>query len=95
MLLTSLFIPSDVILVVSFLICLLLRCGENERPLNEFLILQLGAEHSNGRYNISICKNFGRQCNQEKKMSMEDVHNKQVYGYSDTILTLPEYEFLL
>ncbi|KAL1809487.1 hypothetical protein DCAR_0729036 [Daucus carota subsp. sativus] len=52
-------------------------CGENERPLNEFLILQLGAEHPNGRYNISICKNFGRQFNQDLKMSKEDSHNKQ------------------
>lgn len=52
-------------------------CGENERPLNEFLILQLGAEHPNGRYNISLCKFFGRQCNQEKKMFMEDAQNKQ------------------
>ncbi|GMY22016.1 acyl-CoA-binding domain-containing protein 5-like [Fagus crenata] len=29
-------------------------CGEDERPLNELLVLQLGAEHPNGRYNISI-----------------------------------------
>ncbi|KAF8401314.1 hypothetical protein HHK36_012247 [Tetracentron sinense] len=42
-------------------------CGEDERPLNELLILQLGAEHPNGRYNISLCKIFGNHWNQEKR----------------------------
>ncbi|KAK7278017.1 hypothetical protein RJT34_23038 [Clitoria ternatea] len=42
-------------------------CGEDERPLNELLILQLGAEHPNGRYNISMCKVFGSYWNQEKR----------------------------
>lgn len=64
---------------VKFSICFFLRCGENERPLNEFLILQLGAEHPNGRQNISICKFLGRQRNQENKMLMEDTQHKQVY----------------
>ncbi|XP_028779470.1 acyl-CoA-binding domain-containing protein 5-like [Neltuma alba] len=34
-------------------------CGEDERPLDELLVLQLGAEHPNGRYNISVSKVFG------------------------------------
>ncbi|RDX79326.1 Rab9 effector protein with kelch motif, partial [Mucuna pruriens] len=42
-------------------------CGEDERPLNELLVLQLGAEHPNGRYNISMCKVFGTYWNQEKR----------------------------
>ncbi|XP_059438300.1 uncharacterized protein LOC132171093 [Corylus avellana] len=42
-------------------------CGEDERPLNELLVLQLGAEHPNGRYNISMCKIFGNHWNQEKR----------------------------
>ncbi|KAF7817973.1 acyl-CoA-binding domain-containing protein 4-like isoform X1 [Senna tora] len=42
-------------------------CGENERPLDELLVLQLGAEHPNGRYNISMCKVFGSYCNQENR----------------------------
>ncbi|OVA16794.1 Kelch repeat type 1 [Macleaya cordata] len=42
-------------------------CGEDERPLNELLILQLGAEHPNGRYNISLCKIFGSHWNHEKR----------------------------
>ncbi|XP_010259261.1 PREDICTED: acyl-CoA-binding domain-containing protein 4-like isoform X2 [Nelumbo nucifera] len=42
-------------------------CGDDERPLNELLILQLGAEHPNGRYNISLCKIFGNHWNQEKR----------------------------
>lgn len=44
------------------------RCGEDERPLNELLVLQLGAEHPNGRYNISMCKVFGTYWNQEKRI---------------------------
>ncbi|KAG4397422.1 hypothetical protein GLYMA_10G146700v4 [Glycine max] len=42
-------------------------CGEDERPLNELLVLQLGAEHPNGRYNISMCKVFGTCWNHEKR----------------------------
>ncbi|KAF5194047.1 Rab9 effector protein [Thalictrum thalictroides] len=41
-------------------------CGEDERPLNELLILQLGAEHPKGRYNISMCKTFGNHLNRDK-----------------------------
>lgn len=74
-------------------ICFLLRCGENERPLNEFLILQLGGEHPNGRHNISICKIFGKQHNQEKKMLMENAQNNQVHVQRH-ILTLPEYDII-
>ncbi|KAK3022761.1 hypothetical protein RJ639_046724 [Escallonia herrerae] len=47
-------------------------CGEDERPLNELLILQLGAEHPNGRYNISMCKIFGSHCNQEKRRFIQE-----------------------
>ncbi|XP_014512956.1 rab9 effector protein with kelch motifs isoform X1 [Vigna radiata var. radiata] len=43
-------------------------CGEDERPLNELLVLHLGAEHPNGRYNISMCKVFGTYWNQEKRI---------------------------
>lgn len=57
---------------------LLLRCGEDERPLNELLILQLGAEHPNGRYNISMCKIFGSQC-QEKRKFMQEADHIQVH----------------
>ncbi|KAM7273241.1 hypothetical protein ACFE04_027905 [Oxalis oulophora] len=42
-------------------------CGEDERPLNELLVLQLGTEHPNGRYNISMCKIFGKHCNQDER----------------------------
>ncbi|CAL0316551.1 unnamed protein product [Lupinus luteus] len=41
-------------------------CGEDERSLNELLVLQLGAEHRNRRYNISMCKVFGAYWKQEK-----------------------------
>ncbi|CAN6467941.1 unnamed protein product [Victoria cruziana] len=44
-------------------------CGEDERPLDELLILQLGAEHPNGRYNISMCKIFGKQWSHDKPRS--------------------------
>ncbi|XP_022720144.1 acyl-CoA-binding domain-containing protein 4-like isoform X2 [Durio zibethinus] len=42
-------------------------CGEDERPINELLVLQLGTQHPNGRYNISMCKTFGSHWNQEKR----------------------------
>lgn len=43
------------------------RCGEDERPLNELLVLQLRGEYPNVRNNISGCKVFGTYWNQEKK----------------------------
>uniref|UniRef100_A0A6N2KVS4 Uncharacterized protein n=1 Tax=Salix viminalis TaxID=40686 RepID=A0A6N2KVS4_SALVM len=42
-------------------------CREDERPLNQLLVLQPGAEHPNGRHNISMCKIFGQHWNQEKR----------------------------
>ncbi|XP_031266479.1 rab9 effector protein with kelch motifs-like isoform X1 [Pistacia vera] len=42
-------------------------CGEDERPLNELLVLQLGSDHPNGRYNISMCKIFGSHWSQAKR----------------------------
>ena len=50
-------------------------CGEDERPLNELLILQLGAEHPNGRYNISLCKIFGNHWNQGKRKYVRETGN--------------------
>ncbi|KNA11378.1 hypothetical protein SOVF_135770 [Spinacia oleracea] len=44
-------------------------CGEDERPLGELLILQLGEDHPNGRYNISMCKSFGNHRNQRRRRS--------------------------
>lgn len=46
----------------------LCSCGEDEHPVNELLVLQLGDEHPNGRYNnISLCKIFGKHLNSEKE----------------------------
>ncbi|GMN44040.1 hypothetical protein TIFTF001_013235 [Ficus carica] len=53
-------------------------CGEDERPLNELLVLQLGAEHPNGRYNISMCKIFGSHWNQDKRRSSRDGNNMKM-----------------
>lgn len=50
-------------------------CGEDERPLNELLILQLGSVHPNGRYNISMCKIFGSHWSQEKRKSQRGIEN--------------------
>ncbi|KAJ7973263.1 BTB-kelch protein [Quillaja saponaria] len=50
-------------------------CGEDERPLNTLLVLQLGAEHPNGRYNISMCKPFGNHWNQEKRRFQRGADN--------------------
>lgn len=48
------------------------RCGEDERPLGELLILQLGNEHPNGRYNISMCKSFGNHRSQPRRRGQSD-----------------------
>ncbi|KAL7599882.1 hypothetical protein Lser_V15G22336 [Lactuca serriola] len=47
-------------------------CGEDERPLNELLILHLGSDHPNDRYNSCGCTMFGSQCNQEKRNFFHD-----------------------
>lgn len=60
------------VLKVEFFIC---RCGEDERPLNEVLVLQLGAEHPNGRYNISMCKIFGNHWSQGKRRFPTEADN--------------------
>ncbi|KAM0954505.1 putative kelch-type beta propeller [Dioscorea sansibarensis] len=52
-------------------------CGEDERPLNELLILQLGSEHPNGRYNISMCKIFGNHLSQDKQKFLKASENSQ------------------
>ncbi|XP_039134922.1 uncharacterized protein LOC120272220 [Dioscorea cayenensis subsp. rotundata] len=51
--------------------------GEDERPLNELLILQLGSEHPNGRYNISMCKIFGNHLIQDKQKFLKASENSQ------------------
>ncbi|PON48201.1 BTB-kelch protein [Parasponia andersonii] len=53
-------------------------CGEDERPLNELLVLQLGADHPNGRYNISMCKIFGKHWNQDKRKSLRSEGNNNM-----------------
>lgn len=54
------------------------RCGEDEHPVNELLVLQLGNEHPNGRYNISLCKIFGNPCNQQKRRLIRETRNNSV-----------------
>ncbi|XP_042438308.1 acyl-CoA-binding domain-containing protein 5-like isoform X2 [Zingiber officinale] len=49
-------------------------CGEDERPLNELIILQSGFEHPNGRYNVSMCKTFGTHWIQEKRKFLRTDH---------------------
>ncbi|KAL2941633.1 Rab9 effector protein with kelch motifs [Bienertia sinuspersici] len=44
----------------------------DERPLGELLILHLGEEHPNGRYNISMCKSFGNHRNQRRRRNHSD-----------------------
>ncbi|XP_058083338.1 uncharacterized protein LOC131231228 isoform X2 [Magnolia sinica] len=50
-------------------------CGEDEHPINELLVLQLGANHPNGRHNISLCKIFSNHCNQEKPRYFREMEN--------------------
>ena len=55
--------------------------GEDECPINELLVLQLGTQHPNGRYNISMCKTFGSHWNQEKRRFLRVAPNnlKTIY----------------
>ncbi|XP_012088901.1 rab9 effector protein with kelch motifs isoform X2 [Jatropha curcas] len=55
-------------------------CGEDERPLNELLILQLGATHPNGRHNISEYKIFGKHWNQAPGGAENNSVRKGVHG---------------
>ena len=56
-------------------------CGEDERPINELLVLQLGTQHPNGRYNIFMYKTFGSHWNQEKRRFLRVAPNnlKTIY----------------
>ncbi|XP_050225862.1 acyl-CoA-binding domain-containing protein 4-like isoform X2 [Mercurialis annua] len=69
-------------------------CGEDERPLNELLILQLGAEHPNGRYNVSMCKIFGKHCNQEKRTSLRAENDSRtiLLGNGDVLVRKEAHE---
>lgn len=49
-------------------------CGEDERPLNELIILQSVSEHPNGRYNVSMCKIFGNHWIQGKRKFLRTNH---------------------
>lgn len=51
-------------------------CGEDERPLNELLILQLGSGHPNGHYNISMCKILSNHWSQEKRKFLRAENQK-------------------
>ncbi|KAL3515935.1 hypothetical protein ACH5RR_022837 [Cinchona calisaya] len=50
-------------------------CGEDERPLNELLILQLGVGHANGLYKMPFYRTSGSQSNQERKRVLRDTEN--------------------
>ncbi|KAK9291763.1 hypothetical protein L1049_019713 [Liquidambar formosana] len=65
-------------------------CGEDERPLNELLVLQLGANHPNGRYNISLCKMFGNHWNQGKRRFLREAENNSkpmLFGNNVEVVT--------
>lgn len=74
-------LPNCALLLNLFFSCLLdgtYRCGEDERPLDELLVLQLGSEHPNGRYNISLCKTFGNKWSQGKRRYLKESGNNSV-----------------
>ncbi|XVE89556.1 hypothetical protein DITRI_Ditri20bG0005500 [Diplodiscus trichospermus] len=70
---TAVFTESDIVIYGG--------CGEDERPVNELLVLQLGMLHPNGRYNISMCKTFGSHWNEEKRRFLRATPNnlKTIY----------------
>ncbi|KAL9248242.1 hypothetical protein vseg_021586 [Gypsophila vaccaria] len=45
-------------------------CGEDERPLGELLILQLGDDHPSGQYNVKMLKTFGQHWNIGKRKGL-------------------------
>ncbi|XVF41760.1 hypothetical protein PTKIN_Ptkin01aG0306300 [Pterospermum kingtungense] len=69
-------------------------CGEDERPINELLVLQLGTQHPNGRYNISMCKTFGSHWNQEKRRFLRAAPNnlKTIYVGDNEVAKLEAHE---
>lgn len=38
--------------------------------------MQLGDDHPNGRYNVSMCKSFGNQRNQRRRRNHSDTHHQ-------------------
>ncbi|CAI9103553.1 OLC1v1002056C1 [Oldenlandia corymbosa var. corymbosa] len=50
-------------------------CGEDERPLNELLTLQLGVEQNNGLYKMPLHLATGNQCNVETTRSQRVSNN--------------------
>ncbi|XP_058000567.1 uncharacterized protein LOC110670526 isoform X2 [Hevea brasiliensis] len=77
----------------SFCVCID-RCGEDEHPLNELLVLQLAAEDHDGRYNTSMCKIFGKHWNQEKGRSPRGAENnsRAIYLGNDKIIRKGAHE---
>lgn len=64
-------------------------CGEDERPLNEALILQLGSDHPSDRYNCG-CTVYGSRCNQEKRHFLHEhqtVTKQSLPNISDSMHT--------
>ncbi|XP_022895904.1 acyl-CoA-binding domain-containing protein 6-like isoform X3 [Olea europaea var. sylvestris] len=50
-------------------------CGEDERPLNELLILRIGVEHSRGYVDSSTSRSFRNSDYKERKMYFREAHN--------------------
>ncbi|KAF9681497.1 hypothetical protein SADUNF_Sadunf05G0007500 [Salix dunnii] len=68
-------------------------CREDERPLNQLLVLQPGAEHPNGRHNISMCKIFGQHWNQEKRRFLPGAeHISTMFPGNNEIVRKGSYE---
>jgi len=65
------------------------RCGEDERPLNELLVLQLAAEHPNGRYYVPLCKPTGTYWNQEKNIIPAEADTNSVHKFTYPCRYLP------
>ncbi|KAJ0972251.1 hypothetical protein J5N97_020210 [Dioscorea zingiberensis] len=60
-------------------------CGEDERPLDELLVLQLGSRQSDGPPNVSMCKIFGNCLNQDNGKAFRgtaELNKRIVYEYS-------------
>ncbi|XP_065851932.1 protein GLUTELIN PRECURSOR ACCUMULATION 3-like [Euphorbia lathyris] len=69
-------------------------CGEDERPLNEVLILQLGADRPDNDSSISTCKIFGQHWNHERRSLQRGDNNllRTIVSGNDEIVRKEAFE---
>ncbi|KAL2490161.1 Uncharacterized protein Adt_25789 [Abeliophyllum distichum] len=72
-------------------------CGEDERPLNELLILRIGVEHPTGHIDSSAGRSFRTSDYKERKMSFREAENnlqKKVFSGENEDIAVKDAEEL-